>query len=131
MTLRELLVLNDDLRFAVWSEPGNLSRVSLLSHSLANLVGEVVRKREESLSVPLVGGISEHESLISCTHIFFFLVSSHGSSNVGILSLNVDNELAVFVVETNFLRSVADFSADSSANFLEVDSSSIDGNFSK
>lgn len=71
-----LLVLNDNLRFAVGSQPWDLSVVSLLSHGLGDLVGQKVRQGEEGI-VPLISSISKHETLVSSAQILisFLLVN--------------------------------------------------------
>lgn len=76
--------------------------------------------------VPLVGGISKHESLISRTHVFlsFFLVNSGG--DVGVLCMNIDDDLAVVAIKADFLTGEANFLGNSSCLFLKVDLSFID-----
>ena len=54
----QFLVLNNNLGFAIWSQPWDLTVLSLDGHLLADDVGKVVRVWVEGLGVPLVGGIS-------------------------------------------------------------------------
>jgi len=121
VTLWQLFVLDDDLRFAIWSQPWDLSILSLDGHFLANEVGKNVRVWMKSLAIPLIGSITEHESLITGSHIHLVLSSMDGSSDVSILSVNVDDDLAIVAVETDILTSETNFLANLSGNSLEVD----------
>jgi len=85
----------------------------------------------EGDGVPLVGGVTEHETLITGAHVELILVSVDGSSNVGILSVHVDNDIALVGVETDLLAGETNFLADSSGNLLEVDLRLVNANFSK
>lgn len=85
----------------------------------------------KSLRIPLVGGISEHESLISSSHIELVLGSVNSGGNVGILSVNINDDLAVVAVETDILIDESDFLASLSGNSLKVNLGLVDGNFSK
>ena len=122
----ELLVLNDDLRFAVWSQPWDSSVLSFDGHLLAQLVGKNMGVWMEGLSIPLISGISEHESLITSTHILFGLVLMHRCGNIGILSVDINNNLAFVAIKTNILRGESNLSAGFSSNLLEVDLSLVD-----
>jgi hypothetical protein len=121
VTVFKLLVLDDDLRFAIWSQPWNLSIFSLDGHFLANEVGKNVGVWMKGLGVPFVGSITEHESLITGSHIHLVLSSMDGSSNVGILSVNIDDDLAIVAIETYIFTSETNFLANLSGNLLEVD----------
>jgi len=68
------LILNNHLRLAIWSQPGDGLGVPLVGHLLTDLVGKVVRVRVKGLSVPFVGGITEHDALISSSDILIFLI---------------------------------------------------------
>ena len=131
VTLWELFVLDDDLRFAIWSQPWDSSILSLDSHLLANEVGKDVRVWVKSLSIPFVGSISEHESLITGSHIHLVFVSVDRSSNVSILSMDIDDDLAIIAIETYILTSETNFFANLSGNLLEVDLGFIYADFSQ
>jgi hypothetical protein len=101
------------------------------SHFLANEVGKDVRVWVKSLSIPFVGSISEHESLITGSHIHLVFVSVDGSSNVSILSMDIDDDLAIIAIETYILTSETNFFANLSGNLLEVDLGLIYADFSQ
>ena len=130
-TLWLLLIFDNDLRFAIWSQPWDLAILSLDGHDLAKLVCKDVGVWVEGDGVPLVGGVTEHETLITGAHIELILVSVDGSGNVGILSVHVDNDIALIGVETDLLAGETNFLADSSGNLLEVDLRLVNANFSK
>ena len=130
-TLLSFFVLNDNLRLAIWSQPWDLAILSLDGHDLAKLVGEDVRVWMEDLLIPLIGGISEHKSLISSSHISLILGLVNSGGNVGILGVHVNNDLAVVAVETDILAGETNLSADLSGNLLEVDLILIDRDFSE
>jgi len=75
----------------------------------------------EGLGIPLVGGISEHEALISSTEFSLFLVSVNGSCDVSVLSMDVADDLHVGAVESNVLRGVTNLTADFASDLLKVD----------
>ena len=54
-----------------------------------------------------------------------------GSSDVSILSVNVDDDIAFVGIETNIVAGETNFLADSSSNLLEVDLGLVDANFSE
>jgi hypothetical protein len=116
-----LSVLNDNLGFAVGPQPGDLSRVSLLSHGLGDLVGEVVRVGEQGFSVPLVGGISEHQSLVSSSKVVVLLLLMDRVSDFRALALNFDENVAVVAVEANLGAGVTNLLADTSGDGFVVD----------
>ena len=124
-------VLNDDLGLAVRAEPWDSTVLSSNGHLLTELVCKVMRVWVESLGVPLVGGISEHKTLVTGTELRLGLVSVDGGSDVSILGVDVGNDLAVGAVKTNFLTSVAHLAADIASDLLEVDLLSRDVSLSK
>ena len=75
----------------------------------------------EKLVVPLVGCVAEHETLITSAKLRLFLVAVDGGSDVGILGVDVGDDLAVCTVKTDSLRGVANTPADLSSDLLEVD----------
>ena len=78
---------------------------------------------EEGLSIPLISGITEHESLISCTKVFFLLgeITVNGSSDVGILCFNLEKYLTLVTVKTLISSIITDLLAHSASNLFEVD----------
>ena len=115
-----VFVLDDDLGLAVRAQPWESSVLSPDSHLFRELVGEVVRVWVESLGVPLVGGISEHESLIASGGLGLGLVSVDGGGDVSILSVDVHDDLAVGGVKAYSLGSEANLSAGVTGDLLEV-----------
>ena len=85
----------------------------------------------EGLLVPLISGITEHESLITSTHIQLILRLMDSGSDVSILSVNVDDDIAFVGIETNIVAGETNFLADSSGNLLEVDLGLVDADFSE
>ena len=114
-------VLNDDLGLAVRSQPWDLSVLSLDGHLLSELVGELMRQGMESFLVPLVRGVAEHETLVTSADISVGLVGVDGSENIGILSLDVGDYLAVCSIKSDCLSSVANLGTNISCDLLEVD----------
>lgn len=87
-----VFIFNDNLGFAIWSQPWDLTGVSGISHLFTDQVGQVMRVGMESLSVPFVGGITEHETLISSTEVIHILGGVDCISNFFTLSLNVNED---------------------------------------
>ncbi len=85
----------------------------------------------KSFGIPLIGGISEHESLISSSHIELVLGLVNSSGNVGILSMDINNDLAVVAVKTNVFAGESNLLADLSGDALKVNLGLVDANFSK
>ena len=85
----------------------------------------------ESLGIPLIGGVTEHESLITSTHIFLVFGGVDTSSDVLVLSVNVKNNSASVGIESNIFRGESDISGNLSGNLLEVDLGAINRDFSK
>lgn len=127
----ELLVLDDDLGFAVWSQPWNLTVLSLDCHIFANLIGQNVGVRVESLRIPLRGSVSKHKSLISSSEIALIFRLVDSSSDVGILSVNIEDNLALVAIEANVVTGEAHLLANSSGDLLKVDLRFVDADFSE
>ena len=75
----------------------------------------------ESFLVPFVGGIAEHETLITSADISLGLVGVDSSEDVCILGLDVGDYLAVCSIESDSLASVANLGANIACDLLEVD----------
>ena len=100
--------------------PWNFTILSLDGHNLAELIGKNVRVWVEGLLIPLIGGISEHKSLITGSHISLILSSVDGGGDVGILSVDVQDDVAVVGIESDVIAGETILLADSSSNLLEV-----------
>lgn len=124
-------IFNNDLGFAVRSQPRYLSRVSCISHLFADLVSKVVRVRVEDGLVPFVSGISEHESLVTSSEVIFGLVLMDSRSNFLGLSLNVDDDGHALVVNTLVLVVISDILDNISGDLFVLNSFSLDGSLSK
>ena len=74
----------------------------------------------QSLLIPLISSVAEHESLVSSTIIALILVSVDRGSNVGILCLDVKKYLTVIAIEANIITSEANLLANIASNLLEV-----------
>ena len=116
----ELLVLHDDLGLAVGSQPWDRSVLSLDSELLADSVSENVRVWVESLGIPLISSISEHESLITSSHVFHGLLDVHGVSDLRRLSVHIDDDLAVVAVDADLVAHKADLLQRLAHNLLEL-----------
>ena len=92
-----VLVLDGDLGLGVGSEPGELTAVTGLLHGAVQLVGEEEGQGQELGG--LVGGISEHDTLVTSTELLEGLVVVETLGNVGRLLLNGDEHVAGLVVE--------------------------------
>ena len=55
----------------------------------------------------------------------------HSGSDVGILSMHINNDLAIVCVETDVIAREADFSADAASDLLKVDLILINADFSE
>ena len=92
-----VLVLDGNLGLRVRTEPWESTAPSGNSQSLVELVGKDDRERHELLS--LIGGIAEHDTLITGTNILKrTVVETLG--DIGGLLLNGDKDVAGLVVET-------------------------------
>ena len=75
----------------------------------------------KGLGVPLIGGIAEHDTLISSTEVIHVLRDVDGLGNLGALSLNVDKDGHGLIVETLLVVVVTNLLADVSSYLLIVD----------
>jgi len=126
LSLCSLLVLNNDLRFAVGSEPSDLATMSLSSHLHVDSAGELMRERVESLLIVLVGSVAEHNSLISSADVLELLGADDRVSDVSILSFD-DGDKSQFVsVHSLFPGVEADVVNSLTSNCLEVNFSFLD-----
>jgi hypothetical protein len=90
-------VLNSDLSLGVGSQPWQGAVLAGGGHSRVELVGEENGEGKELGG--LVGGISEHDTLVSSTELLESLLVVETLSNVGRLLLNGNEDVACLVVE--------------------------------
>ena len=121
-------VLNGDLSLGVGSEPWQRAVLAGSSHSRVQLVGEEDGKREELGG--LVGGISEHDTLVSSTELLESLLVVETLSNVGRLLLDSNEDVACLVVEALIGAVVANV-LDGATDDLLVVEVRLGGDFTK
>jgi len=115
-----VFVFQDNLRFAVGSQPWDLSGVAESGHFLVDFARKLVRVRVESLLIPFISGISEHDSLITSTEVIFVGHSVDGSGDVGILSFDNLNDFAFGAIETICDRGKSNLHGSVSGTLFEV-----------
>ena len=93
-----MAVLNGDLSLGVGAEPGERAIATSGRHGSIQLVGEEKGEGEELGS--LVGGIAEHDTLVTSTELLKSLLVVKTLSDIGRLLLNGDEQVAGLVVET-------------------------------
>jgi hypothetical protein len=123
-----VLVLDSDLRLGVWPQPGEGSVVPGFFHGRVELMGEKDGLREKLGS--LIGGIAEHDTLITGTELLQRLLIVETLRNVGRLLLNRDENVAGFVVEAFGGIVIADI-FDGVADDVLVVKVSLGGDFTK
>ena len=108
-----VLVLDSDLGLGVGPQPGERAVVAGGLHGGVELVSQLDGEGKELGS--LVGGITEHDTLVTSTELLKSLLVVETLSNVGRLLLNGNQYVARLVVETlagvivaNVLDGVAD-----------------------
>jgi hypothetical protein len=90
-------VLDSDLGLGVGPQPGQGAVTASLGHGSVQLVGEEVAEGKELGS--LVGGIAEHDALVTGTELLNGLLVVETLSNIGGLLLNGDEQVARLVIE--------------------------------
>ena len=116
----QLLIFKNHLRFAVWTQPGNLSWVSLACQLFADFVSQPVWVRMQILGVPLISSITKHKTLITSAKIAFIFVCVNCVGNLSWLSLNIYDDVHIWAIESNFSFVVTNFDTNLSSNLLEV-----------
>lgn len=91
-------VLNGNLGLGVGSEPGEGAVAAGSGHGSVELVGEEESEGEELRG--LVGGIAEHDTLVTGTELLEGLLVVETLRDIGGLLLNGDEQVAGLVVET-------------------------------
>lgn len=93
-----VLVLDGDLSLGVRSEPWKAAVVAGISHGLVELVGEDDGQWQKLRG--LIGGITEHDTLVTGTKVLEALLVVETLCNIGRLLLNGNEHVASLVVET-------------------------------
>lgn len=93
-----VLVLNSDLGLGVGSQPRDVAGSSCSAHLGVELVCEEEGQRQQLRS--LVGGVSEHDTLVTGTELLKSLLVVKTLGDVGRLLLNGNEDVASLVVET-------------------------------
>lgn len=114
-----VLVLHGDLGLGVRAQPGEGAVAASVGHGLVQLVGQQVAERVHLGG--LVGGISEHETLVTSTESLEGLVVVKTLSNIGGLLLNGDEQVAGLVVEALVGGVVADILDSGTDDLLVVE----------
>lgn len=92
-----VLVLDGDLSLGVGSEPGEGAIAASSGHGGVELVGKQEGEGEELRG--LIGGIAEHDTLVTSTELLESLLVVETLSNIGRLLLNSDEQVAGLVVK--------------------------------
>lgn len=92
-----VLVLNGDLSLGVGAEPREGAVAAGSRHGSVELVGEEEGEREELRG--LVGGVAEHDTLVTSTELLEGLLVVETLGDIGRLLLNGDEEVEGLVVE--------------------------------
>lgn len=93
-----VLVLDGDLGLGVGPQPGEGAIATGSGHGSVELVGE--EEGEGKKLRGLVGGIAEHDTLVTSTELLESLLVVETLSDIGRLLLNGDKEVEGLVVET-------------------------------
>ena len=112
-------VLNSDLSLGVWSQPWEGAISAGSSHLSIELVCQLQSQWEEFRG--LVGGISEHDTLVTSTKLLKSLLVVETLSDIGGLFLDGDENVASLVVEPFGRIIVTDVLDSISDNFLVVE----------
>jgi hypothetical protein len=114
-----VLVLDGDLGLGVGAEPREGAVAAGSGHGSVQLVGELEGKGEELGG--LVGGITEHDTLVTGTEGLEAVVKVETLSDIGGLLLNGDEEVEGLVVEALGGVIVADVLDSVADNLLVID----------
>jgi hypothetical protein len=114
-----VLVLDGDLSLGVGAEPGEGAITASLGHGGVELVGEEEGQGEQLGG--LVGGIAEHDTLVTGTEVLEAVVKVKTLGNIGRLLLDGDEQVQGLVVETLGGVIVADVLDGLTDNLLVVD----------
>ena len=93
-----MLVLDGDLSLSIWSEPWQASVSASRRHSSVKLVCQLKGQREQLWG--LIGSISEHDTLVTSTHLLEGLLVVQTLCDIWGLFLDSDQDVASLVIET-------------------------------
>jgi hypothetical protein len=123
-----VLVLNSDLGLGIWSQPWDASIAAGSGHGSVELVGQLKSQWEEFWG--LIGGISEHDTLVTSTELLERLLVVETLRDIWRLLLNSNKNVASLVVETLSRIIVTDV-LDGTANDLLVVELGLGGDLSE
>ncbi|KAH3660058.1 hypothetical protein OGAPHI_007263 [Ogataea philodendri] len=123
-----VLVLDGDLGLSVRSEPWKSTGSSGISKSGVQFVGQ--QDGQWQLLIGLVGGVTEHDTLVTGTQLLQCLLVMQTLGNVWRLLLDSNKNITCFVVET-LARVVVSNVLDSVSDDLLVVQSGLGGDFTK
>ncbi|KAH3664771.1 hypothetical protein OGATHE_003586 [Ogataea polymorpha] len=93
-----MLVFDSDLGLGVWSQPWKSTGSSGVSKSGVQLMGQ--QDGQWQLLVRLVGGVTEHDTLVTGSKLLQGLVIVQTLSNVWRLLLDSDQNITCLIIET-------------------------------
>ena len=114
-----VLVLNGDLGLGVGTQPGEAAVTASGGHGSIELVREEKGEREKLRG--LVGGITEHDTLVTSTELLKSLLVVKTLSNILGLLLNGDKQVQSLVVETLVGRVITNALDGLTDNLLVID----------
>ena len=85
----------------------------------------------QSLLVPLIGGVAEHEALVAGTHFRFVLGFVNGGGNISVLPMHIHNYFALVCIKTHFFTGESHIFTHFPCNFLKIDLLLINADFSE
>ena len=112
-------VLDSDLGLGVGPQPGDLAALASIGHGLVELVGEDDGQRKQLGG--LVGGVSEHDTLVTSAELLKGLLVVQTLGNVGRLLLNGNQNVAGLVVKALVGAVVANLLDGATNNLLVVE----------
>ena len=121
-------VLNGDLGLGIGEQPGDGAVVTGSLHGSVELVREEDGQGQELRG--LVGGIAEHDTLVTSTELLKSLLVVQTLGNIGRLLLDGDEDVASLVVEA-LLGSIVTDVLDSATDDLLVVQTSLGGNLTE
>lgn len=111
-------VLHCNLHLSVWTHPVQDFLLPALLQSPYQSTREVVAEGHEVLS--LIRGVSDHQSLVSSTHLLFGLVEMHALGNIGRLLVNSHDDGGIFVIHADIIGVITDLLDGLSRNLLKI-----------
>lgn len=102
-----VFVFHCHLGLVIGHHPWQDFLIHAFSKALAKLVGEQMGKWHAFLS--LVGGVTDHEALVTSTEVFFVLMSTDAIENFGALNVEVDHDSTVLVIHAFLDIIISDF----------------------